>query len=187
MKKYYIFRLFTVYRIKEVESAMEQSPEEILEKWVGEYQVPLKRVCYLYLRDEALAEDAVQETFLKAYRHISRYRGEASEKTYLTRIAVNACRDMRRASWFRRVDQRFTLDRLPSQAEVKDGKNSELAVEVLNLPRKLREAVILYYYQNFDTRETAAILGISQPAVTGRLKRARDRLRAALQGGDLDE
>ena len=78
----------------------------LLERWINEHQTPLLRVCYLYLRDRQLAEDAVQETFLKAYRAMDTFRGDADAKTWLTRIAVHTCLDMRRGSWFRTLTRR---------------------------------------------------------------------------------
>ena len=67
------------------------------------YQEELLRICFLYLQDRGLAEDAVQETFLKAYRALQRYREKCSPRTWLTRIAINTCKDYRRTFWFRRV------------------------------------------------------------------------------------
>ena len=167
--------------------APDRSNEARLERLIRAHEVSLKRLCFLYLHDEKLAEDAVQETFLKLYRSWGDYRGDASEKTYLTRIAVNTCKDMLRSAWFRRVDRRVTPDDLPETGETREEGNRELAAAVMNLPRKLREVIILYYYQEIDTRGIADLLGISQPAVSGRLKRAREKLRRALKGEDFDE
>ena len=69
----------------ETVKAPDSHPEIILERMIRENQVSLKRLCYLYLHDEAMAEDAVQETFLKAFRSLGDFRGEANEKTYLTK------------------------------------------------------------------------------------------------------
>ena len=162
-------------------------PEIILERLIQENQVSLKRLCYLYLHDEDMAEDAVQETFLKMYQSLSDYRGEANERTYLTRIAINTCKDMLRSGWFRHIDRRVTVDALPRSEEIKDPYHCDIAVAVMNLPRKLREVIILYYYQGLNTLEIAETLNITQPAVTGRLKRARDRLKSVLKGGSIDE
>ncbi|MEG2252621.1 MAG: sigma factor, partial [Clostridia bacterium] len=68
---------------------------------VTQYQLPLLRMCCIYLHDKSLAEDAVQETFLKAFKAISTFRGECSEKTWLMRIAINTCHDIKRSGWFR--------------------------------------------------------------------------------------
>lgn len=114
-----------------------------LEQVIRENQVSLKRLCFLYLHDEALADDAVQETFLKAYQSWESYRNEASEKTWLTRIAINTCKNMLRSAWFRRIDRTITVDRLPSQTGIPDPESSEIAIIVMNLPRKLREIILL--------------------------------------------
>ena len=84
------------------------SKEERMERMVALYQLPLLRLCILYLHDEELAKDAVQETFIKAYRNLDGFRSEASEKTWLTRIAVNTCKSVYRSGWFRHVDRSVT-------------------------------------------------------------------------------
>ena len=162
-------------------------PVQTLERLVRENEVPLKRLCYLYLRDTSLAEDAVQETFLKAYRSLKDFRGEASEKTWLTKIAVNTCRDMLRSAWFRHTDRRVTADMLPEAREIRDPYHREVTAAVMNLPAKLREVILLYYYRGLSMVEISEVLKISQPAVTGRLKRAREKLKAELKGGGIDE
>ena len=167
--------------------AADSRSEIILERLIQENQVSLKRLCYLYLHDEKMAEDAVQETFLKVFRSMKDYRGDANERTYLTRIAINTCKDMLRSGWFRHIDRRVTVDMLPSGENLKDPYHCDVAVAVMNLPRKLREVIILYYYRGLNTLEIAETLNITQPAVTGRLKRARDRLKRVLKGDDIDE
>jgi RNA polymerase sigma-70 factor (ECF subfamily) len=76
---------------------------------------------------------------------------------------------------------------LPERRETRDPYNREIAAAVMNLPAKLREVVLLYYYRGLTMAETAEVLKISQPAVTNRLKRARDRLKTELKGGGIDE
>ena len=170
----------------ETVKAPDSHPEAMLERLVRENQVSLKRLCYLYLHDQAMAEDAVQETFLKVYRSLKDFRGEASEKTYLTRIAINTCKDMLRTGWFRHIDRRVTAEELPSRQEA-DPYHREVAAAVMNLPRKLREVILLYYYRGLNMQEIAEVLNITQPAVTGRLKRAREKLKTELKGGGIDE
>ena len=166
--------------------APDSQPESTPERLIEEDQVPLKRLCYLYLHDQSMAEDAVQETFLKAYRALKDFRGEASEKTYLTRIAINTCRDMLRTGWFRHVDRRVSPEDLPSRQET-DPYHREVAAAVMNLPRKLREVILLYYYRGLTMEEIAETLEISQPAVSGRMKRAREKLKTELKGDGIDE
>lgn len=151
---------------------------------ITEHQQSLLRMSYLYLHDAHLAEDAIQETFIRAMRALPSFRGECSEKTWLTGIAIRVCCDMRRGFWFRRVDRRVTVDFLPGGAQDASEDARELTLAVMNLPVRLREAVILHYYQGLSVTETAQALGITQPSASNRLKRGREKLRHLLEGGD---
>ena len=145
-----------------------QSHDETLLRLMTEYEVPIRRMCCVYLRDEQLADDAVQETFLKAYMGLANFRGEANEKTWLMRIAVNVCHSMRRTGWMRYIDRRVTLDKLPETAVHADYGLTELTV------------VLLHDYQGFTTRETGEMLGVPYQTVISRLKKAHTILRIAL-------
>lgn len=161
--------------------------EETLTRLVDAYQTPLLRMCYMYLKDRALSEDAVQETFLKAFRQLDSFRGECSEKTWLMRIAVNTCHDLRRGAWFRHVDHFAVPESLPIAGAAPSEEHMTVAAEVMKLPPKLREAVLLYYYQDLSVTEVGQALGIDHASVSGRLKRAREKLFKALKGAYFDE
>ena len=157
-----------------------RTPEEEITRLVEAHQLALLRLCFAYLHDRALAEDAVQETFLKAYKSLGQFRREASEKTWLCRIAVNCCKDIYRGGWFRHVDRRVTLDMLPEPSAEASPQDMELTAAVMTLPLRLREVVLLYYFQDMTTVEIAETLRISQQAVSSRLLRAREKLRKTL-------
>lgn len=156
--------------------------EAVIRRMIGEYQTALLRLCYLYLHDVQLAEDAVQETFIKAYRTLDTFRGASSEKTWLTRIAMRTCCDMRRSFWFRRMDRRITPEMLPDRASEAEEDETALTLAVMNLPRREREVILLYYYQDMNMTDIAAALGLTQPTVSYRLRRAREKLRQELEG-----
>ena len=156
--------------------------EAVIRQMIDEYQTALLRLCYLYLHDVQLAEDAVQETFLKAYRTLGSFRGEASAKTWLTRIAMRTCCDMRLTFWFRRVDCSITPEMLPEPVQETAEDESALTIAVMNLPKKEREVILLYYYQDMNMSEIAQTLGVTQPTVSYRLQKARERLRKELEG-----
>ncbi|MDO5325083.1 MAG: sigma-70 family RNA polymerase sigma factor [Clostridia bacterium] len=153
---------------------------ELFEQLVFQYQTALLRFCYLYLRDQEQARDAVQETFFKAYRNWQSFRGDSGEKTWLMSIALNTCHDMRKSAWFRHVDRRVTPDDLPPASVPFTAKEEELITQVMELPPKLREVILLYYYQAMNVNEIAETLGISHSSVSERLNRARGKLRDAL-------
>ena len=158
--------------------------EERIERMVNLYQLPLLRLCIMYLHDEEQAKDAVQETFIKAYRNMDSFRADASEKTWLTRIAINTCKNVYRSGWFRHVDRTVTVDMMAEKPAPADQEDWELTEAIMNLPRKLKEAALLCWLQGMTYEETARTLGISRQAVAGRLNRARKKLRFALEGSD---
>ncbi|QUA54316.1 sigma-70 family RNA polymerase sigma factor [Aristaeella lactis] len=158
-----------------------------LEQLVDRYQEQVMRMCFLYLCDKTLAEDAMQETFLKVYRALDTFRGEASEKTWIMRIAIRTCYDMNHSGWFRVFNRQVTPDMVPETAVPFEESDDELMNAVIRLPIRLREVILLYYYQHMNVNETAESLGISQSSVSGRLKRGRERLKAMMEGSEFDE
>jgi len=164
------------------------SNEETLTRLVAQYEVTLLRTCYMYLRDRGLAEDATQETFLKAYKALDSFRGESSEKTWLMRIAMNTCRDMKRNVWFRFVDQKVELDQLPLPAPAPEfGEADALTQAILQLPTRHKEVILLYYYQDMTLREIASVLGIPVSTAGKRIKAACSKLKKLLGKEDFYE
>ena len=161
-------------------------PERFTEL-VNTYQLPLLRMCRLHLGDADLAKDAVQETFIKAYKALPSFREECSLQTWLMRIAINTCRDMQRSWWHRNINRAVTPEELNPSCQPFSDDAIAVNEAIARLPFKLREAVLLYYYQNMQLDEAARALGISPSSVSGRLKRARARLRDALKGVYFDE
>ena len=68
--------------------------EQILERLMREYGDSVFRMCYLYLKDYYLAEDATQETFIKAMKSYDSFLHNSNEKTWLIRIAINSCKNI---------------------------------------------------------------------------------------------
>ena len=157
------------------------SCEEKITDLIKAYQIPLRRMCCIWLKDGALAEDAAQETFLKAYAALPEFRGECSEKTWLMRIAVNVCRNMIRGGWFHHVDRSVEIERLPEAAVPFEPRDSSLIEAVSALPTRLREITMLYYYQDMSMSEISETLNISIATVSRRLDKARKQLRTQLE------
>ena len=79
---------------------------------MDEYSSMLVGICAILLDDRDLAQDVVQETFIRVYKKMDSFRGARpeSEKAWLTRIAVNPCRDEKRKSWFRLRERAKPID-----------------------------------------------------------------------------
>ena len=157
-----------------------------LDRLMEQYGSTLLRMSALYLKDADLAQDAVQETFLKAYRRLSDYRGDSSEKTWLTSICINVCRDMLRTAWFRH-QSRVEVDSLPERPADFDFPDNTVLTEVMQLPAKYREVILLRYYEGLKLKEIASALGLSDGRVRSRLNKANGILRDRLEEWYYDE
>ena len=168
--------------------APNQTPADRLDRMVRQYEKDLLRICCVYLRDRTVAEDVVQETFLKAYRNLDSFRGESSEKTWLMRIAINCCRDYRRSAWYRYIDNRVSIDQLPTlSASPPSDEHIALTMAIMKLKPKYLEVVLLYFYEGCTIKEIAGMLNLTEAAVSTRIGKAKRKLRDELEGGEDDE
>ena len=160
--------------------------EDILSEWMGQYGDLITRTCCLYLGDRGLAEDAAQETFLRAWRSMAQFEGRnnATPKSWLIRIAINTCKNIRRTAWFRKTDRSVTPEELPLPAAEED---RTLLLTVQSLPDRQREVVILRYYHGMSLDETARTLGLSRSTAFHRLQKALKCLRIQWEGGTENE
>ena len=158
-----------------------------LERLMQAYGNGIKRFCTLQLKDTFQAEDAAQDTFVKAWKALDTFRNEGSEKAWLMRIAVNVCRDYQRTGWFRHMERRFTPDDLTEQAQEARFPDGEVSRAVGALPQKLRMTVLLRYYEAMTIGETADALGVSHATAKRQLKKANELLRQKLEGWYHDE
>ena len=164
----------------------QSSSRSELDRLMEQYGSSLLRMSALYLKDADLAQDAVQETFIKAYRHMNDYRGDSSEKTWLTSICVNTCRDILRTAWFRHTS-RMVLDTLPERPADFEFSDNTVLNEVMRLPAKYREVILLRYYEGLKLKEVADALGLSDGKVRSRLNKANEILWDRLKEWYYDE
>ena len=131
------------------------------------------------------ADDVGQETFIRFYKAIDKFRGESSLGTYLTRIAINQSLKAlrRRRKWHERFlsrdDEIVSIDERAedgeSVAEEADRRGLvHTALQKLNPDQ--RAVAVLRYMEGYSTKETAAILGVPEGTIMSRLSRATDKL-----------
>ena len=162
--------------------APDPTHEAELSRWMDDYGDRLVRLAYGVLKDRYLAQDAVQDTFVKAYRSRDAFRGECSEKTYLIGILMNTCRDCLRTAWMKRVDRSIPLDQLPEPYADAPIPDRTVIETVLALPLGLRQVILLRYWQTMKIKEIGEALHLSPETVKKRLKRANQKLSAQLKG-----
>lgn len=150
------------------------------ETLVKENEDRLYRAALAILGDAQEAEDAVQDTFLRALRAWPGFRGDCAVETWLVRIAINVCKRQLRSPWrLLRVPQE-SLDSL--RMEGPEPPDDTLVRAIQALPPKYREVIILYYYQEWKAWEIAQRLHVPVSTVTVRLSRARGLLKERLKG-----
>lgn len=158
--------------------------EAAIDRMMQQHAAGLLRLCFVYLKDYHLAEEAMQDCFVKAWRGLDGLRQEGSELAWLSRIAINTCKDYRKAAWFRRRRQALSLDQLPEPAVPFEPWDDSLVREVMALPPRHKEVILLCYYQGLSPTQAAQVLRVSQGSVYARLRRAREALRTRLEGWD---
>ncbi|MFO7323479.1 MAG: sigma-70 family RNA polymerase sigma factor [Chloroflexota bacterium] len=166
-----------------VRSALEGDQEAFAEL-VYTYQDSVYNLCYRMLSERTEAEDAAQETFLKAFLNLQRYDPSRSFKTWLLSIASNHCIDRlrrRRMVWLS-IDEptpQLTLasDEPEPEETIIGNQRSEAVQELINsLSPEYRAAVVLRYWYEYSYTEIADILDTTESAIKSRLFRARQML-----------
>ena len=129
--------------------------------------------------DPDASEDVAQETFIKAYQHLHRFRRDAKFSTWLYRIAVNEARTYLRAQRRRRArwEKQRSLDRPRPAPEDPGEEGGPLVALLQEVPDKHRAALALFYLQELSLIEIADALGAPTGTVKAWLSRGRDRLR----------
>lgn len=151
---------------------------------VEAYQLPVFNLCRRMLGDDDEAEDAAQESFLRAFRALERYDPKRSFGTWLLAIASHRCIDLMRHR--KRHPQSSRRPPLTGEGtDPDDGPEEQLmraqrrdAIDGLtqSLPPQERAVIVLRYWYDLSTEEIAATLSLSESAVRSRLHRARRTL-----------
>jgi RNA polymerase sigma-70 factor (ECF subfamily) len=150
---------------------------------VRRYQGDVWRLSFQLVRDEALADDVTQESFLRAYRFLPRYRGDSKFSTWLFSIVRNCALDeLRRAGRRRRLSDRLEGEPRPSGSEA--GVRLEVAEALSELSLELRTPVVLIDMFGLSYGEVARMLGVPVGTIKSRVHRARHQLAEALHPSD---
>lgn len=160
-----------------------------IEKIIAEHGDYLLKVAYLYVKNEATAEDIVQDVFIAFYQKQDQFRQESSLRTYLVKMTVNRSHDYLR-SWkskrltlFEKLTGRTTAV-TPEKVFLAKSTKRELVEALFTLSVAYREVLILYYFEDMTTVEIAQLVSCPEATVRTRLQRARKQLAVAI--GDYD-
>lgn len=177
---------------REILDRVRKGEIDAVELLFEEHRTRIYRICLLYADSPDDAKDVLQETFLRAYKSVHKFRGESSFTTWLTRIAINICLNMRRDR--RAAEPIEDVDRLDSSThglpESAEGnpeealKVRELRERVMTLVERLppreRMAFVLKHFEHLKIREISVVMKISEGTVKSFLHRAVVTLREGL-------
>jgi RNA polymerase sigma-70 factor (ECF subfamily) len=174
--------------------------EEAYAWLISHYHQPVYSLVYRILNDPTDAADTTQEVFIKVFRHIQRFNGDSSLKTWIYRIAVHEASNQRRW-WFRHKRQEASMsapvhaandesialeDTLVDEHEspfehcVHEQVRAKVEAELRSVPEPYRTAVVLRDIEGLSYEEMAQVLGVTLGTVKSRLMRGRDALRQKL-------
>lgn len=157
--------------------------EEVFSELIDAMGTKVIRLAFTYVKDEKIAEDITQEVFLRCYKNLNHFRGEASIKTWIYTVTVNLCKDYLRSWSYRKL---FTFEKVERESTAGNSvldyvldtyEKRNLANAVLKLPVKYREVIILHYYEDYSIHEINEILQISEDTIRTRLRRAKEKLK----------
>ncbi|NGZ76286.1 RNA polymerase sigma factor [Saccharibacillus alkalitolerans] len=162
------------YEMQDVASMNADAFESVMET----YGEDVWNYLYMMTRSRELADDLAQETFIRAYKYMHAYRGEASLKTWLLRIARNRWYSYRRLAFVRKVTLPGNVPETSASGSAEEEfLRAELTSDVwkivLKLPLKYREILMLRAHYDMTMEELAGALGITVSAAKTRLQRAR--------------
>lgn len=153
------------------------------ERLADTYADAILRLSYTYLKNTQDAQDVCQTVFVKLLTEPRDFESPAHERSYILRMAANACKDILKSPWRKRT--RPLEEGLQVPAPV--AEEGSVLSAVNTLPPHYRAVICLYYYEGYQASEIGEILGVPTATVHTRLARGRARLKEILGGIDYEE
>lgn len=138
------------------------------------------RVAFNYIKSSTDADDITQNVFLKLFQEKRDFESEEHVRSWLIRVAVNECKNLVHTRWWRHESYEDHAQNLVFDKP----EHSDLFYAVMELPKRYRLPIYLYYYEEYSTQEIAEILNVPKNTVCTQLKRGRELLRESLQEVD---
>lgn len=149
---------------------------------VNKYCDMVLRLALTNLGNLADAQDVCQEVYIKLFMYQRPFNDAEHEKAWIIRVTINTCKDVIRSPW-RKLFSSHKEVPLPNTHK----ESMQVVTFVLELPRKYRMVIHLYYYEGYKTSEISELLNLKESTVRTRLKRARGLLKEKIMGGFDDD
>lgn len=140
------------------------------------YADMIHRIGISYCDSSDLAEDVVQEVFLRYLNKAPAFENEVHEKAWFIRVTVNCCKSQLTNAWRRRTVPLVQVGQA-SSFHFEDPRQELLFEQVRQLPQKYRLVLYLRYYEDYSVNDIASLLHLTPNTVSARLSRARKKLK----------
>ena len=140
------------------------------------YADAILRLSYTYLKNTYDAQDVCQTVFVKLLAEPREFDSPTHERSYILRMAANACKDILKSPWRRRTCDLDACMQVPAPA----AEDGSVLSAVNALPAHYRAVIYLFYYEGYQAAEIGRILGIPTATVHTRLARGRAKLKTML-------
>lgn len=157
--------------------------EQEADRAIELYADMVRKICMLHLKSYTDTEDIFQTVFLKYVLYSGSFENSEHEKAWIIRVTINACKDYLK-SFFR--SHMVPLEEAVEVAGEMPEDRSEVLEAVLSLPKKYKDVVYLFYYEDYTAVEISDILGRNVNTVYTLLARAKVMLREMLGGDDFE-
>ena len=142
----------------------------------------VRRVCFMRLKSYADVEDIFQDVFMKYALRDKEFENEDHKKAWFIRVSINACNDLLKSFFRKKV---ASIENLTVEPSFFENSDKELWNEVFKLPQNYRDVVYLFYYEGYSAIEIAKILNKKENTIYTWLSRAKKQLKTML-GGDFN-
>jgi RNA polymerase sigma factor (sigma-70 family) len=161
--------------------------QRLFEHIIRRYNKRLYRMGMAILRDGMEAEDAMQVTYINAFRHLADFERRSSLGTWISRIMLNECLARKNKKQRLKITeemnhQNFITMNTPASLLINKELSGALETAIAQLPEKYRMVFVLREVEDLSVRETADVLSLNEANIKVRLNRAKTMLRDNLQG-----
>lgn len=157
---------------------MNNITKEIFSENIKKYQQEMYRFAYSIVKTDVDAQDAVGEAIVKAYENRGKLRDINKFKTWIMAILVNESKNiLRNKGRYVVVEDNTMQKQLNAQGDSKPPADNGLWDAVMQLEEEFRKIVVLFYYDEFSTKEISKMLRLPEGTVKSRLSRAREKLK----------
>ena len=159
---------------------------EELERIMEQHTESLIRLSYYYVKDLHIAEDIVQDVFIKFYQSEDLYKERGQVKAYISRMVINKSKDYLKSWSYRKVQLQnklfLTESRKNADVLILRDEQELVGEAILQLPLKQREVLMYFYFEEMTIAEITDLLIIPESTVKTRLRRGKELLKPQLQG-----